>query len=574
MLEELVVRNFALVDKLSVSFENGLNILTGETGAGKSIMVGAIGFLLGSKADGDVIRTGAQEAVVTGVVAIGPKNAEAAAWLAARGIETEDGRILLRRTLRAGGRGLLFIQDNPVSKADLAEFTSYLFDIHGQHSHQSLLKKESHRSYLDRFAGLEKEAADFNTLFNQLKEKRAAMENAASSRKEREEKLEILRFAVDEIEAAKLRPGEKGELEAESARLGDFEKLAGLAASVSGALSEGEPSALGLFRRAKTALEGAAAVDPSLASLASRVGSLFFEAEDAAGEFRAYRDGLAFDPARLEEVEERLALIQKLKKKYAGKITDLIEDDENAILRYLEEAKKQIAALSQTEENREALIQEIAALERDLAARAARLSAKRREGAASLSGKIAEILGHLGMAKARFEAAVRQKMPEEGKPGGLVLGPWGADDIEFLIAPNVGEPLKELAKIASGGELSRVMLAIKTVLASEDRIETLIFDEIDVGIGGEVALEVGKYLAEIARIKQIFCVTHLASIAVRADNHLVVEKSAAGGRTTTTVTTLGREERRQEIARMLAGDSGAAALAHADELLAKYGGAK
>jgi DNA repair protein RecN (Recombination protein N) len=311
---------------------------------------------------------------------------------------------------------------------------------------------------------------------------------------------------------------------------------------------------------------------------------LYYEAEDLAGEIRSYRDDLRYDPERLEAVEERLALLYRLKKKYAPAGLGG-GDAEEAILAYRTGAEAEIEALAGAEENRDRLKAEIGLLEKDLAARAQNLSAQRNAAARDLEKRISGIIASLGMPNARFSVAVQAKRRETEDPasreaaGALLCGPWGADNVEFLISANKGEPLKELARIASGGELSRVLLAIKTVLAGADTLETLIFDEIDAGIGGEVALAVGDYLDKIGGMKQIFCVTHLASIAVRADNHLKVEKhnlpgdrGGEEGRTVTGVSPLETGERREEIARMLAGDAvGAAALAHADDLLAKYG---
>jgi DNA repair protein RecN (Recombination protein N) len=386
---------------------------------------------------------------------------------------------------------------------------------------------------------------------------------------------------VDEITKAAPKPGEGRELEAEAQRLSSFEKLSTQAENASELLFDGESSVLSLARQARSFVEGAAALDESLAALARRMDDLYYEAEDLAEELRAYRDGLSYDPGRLEEVEERLALLFRLKKKYGGRSatgaagsdvarSDTAVTEEDALLDYRAGAEREIEALSQSEENRAKLRTEIAALEKEIAGKAAALSVKRKEGAGALAQAINAILQRLGMPKARFEVRVASK--GQGPSGNLICGPWGADDVEFLISANPGEPLKELARIASGGELSRVMLAIKTVLAASDTLETLVFDEIDTGIGGEVALAVGEYLEKIGELKQIFCITHLASIAVRADNHIRVEKSAGGGRTVTTVKTLSGKARQEEIARMLAGDSaGGAALAHAGDLLQKYG---
>jgi DNA repair protein RecN (Recombination protein N) len=447
-----------------------------------------------------------------------------------------------------------------------------LFDLHGQHSHESLLHKEAHRKYLDRFAGLEEEAAEFNGIFLRLSEKKKTLETSAANERDRDARLEILRYSIEEIDKAAVKSGESRDLEAESKRLASFEKLAGYTNAAAAALFEGESSVLSLSRRVRSSLENAAAIDADLAAKQQRMADLYYEAEDMAEEVRAYRDALRYEPGRLEEVEERLALLYRLRKKYGKQGSD----DEDGILAYKAEAEAEIDALSNAGENRDKLGAEIALLEKDLAGRAAAMGAKRRAGAAKLGERITAILKSLGMPNARFAVGVNPRGPfaPEGQRAALVIGPWGAEDVEFLISANTGEPLKDLSRIASGGELSRVMLAIKTVLAGDgnaDSQETLVFDEIDTGIGGEVALAVGDYLKKIGGIKQIFCVTHLASIAVRADNHVKVEKKTGGGRTTTVISVLAGAAIRGEIARMLAGDAGgAAALAHADELLRKY----
>ncbi|MDR1862381.1 MAG: DNA repair protein RecN [Treponema sp.] len=590
MLEELSVRNFALIDSLSLSFDRGFSVLTGETGAGKSIIVGSISFLLGARADAEVIRSGCDEAQVSAVVFAAPGSADALDWLKARDIETDEGRIIVRRSVKASGRGSIYIQNVPVTRGELAEFMGFLFDLHGQHAHESLLRKETHRKYLDRFAGLEDPAAEFNRVFLELAEKRKALEASLGSERDRDTRLEILNYGVEEIEKAAPKSGEIRELEAEAQRLSDFERLAAQVNTASSALFAGETSLLGLARRARAAMESAAAIDEGLAPLLKRMEDLYYEAEDLAGEFRNYEENLTYDPQRLETVEERLALLYKLKKKYPSPGASSGNPslpgqtgDEWGILAWKEEALAEIEALSGAGENRDRLKAEIGRLERDLSSRAAALSAARAEGAKRLGREITGILSRLGMPRAAFSAAVLSKGAgrEGGEKASLLCGPWGADDVEFMISANAGEPLKELARIASGGELSRVMLAVKTILsggaaAGKDlSADTLVFDEIDTGIGGEVALAVGEYLSRIGGKKQIFCVTHLASIAVRADNHFKVEKKVipggAGDRTVTGLVRLEREERRREIARMLAGDAGAAALAHADELLEKYG---
>jgi DNA repair protein RecN (Recombination protein N) len=553
MLEELSIRNFALIENLSLNFDRGFTVLSGETGAGKSIIVGALSFLLGAKADADSIRSGAEETSVSAAISVSAKNNEARAWLAQRDILLDEDRLVVRRNLKTSGRGSMYIQNVPLTRNELTEFMALLFDLHGQHTHESLLRRENHRKYLDRFALLETETTAYNERFLELAEKKKTFEAKLSSARERQERLEILGYAIEEITSAAPKSGEIRELENEAARLGDFEKLAEQVNNAAGSFFDDEVSVLSLARRTRPALESAVSIDESLATLRKRVEDLYYEAEDIAGEFRAYREGLTYDPRRLEEVEERLALLYRLKKKYGN-------GSEAALLRYQTEAEAEIDALSHAEENREKLKEEIAALEKDIATRASSISAKRKAAASRLGSAIGEVLGRLGMPAARFLVTVKTSP----------IGPWGMDEVDFLISANKGEPEKPLARIASGGELSRVMLAIKTALAGADTLETLVFDEIDAGIGGEVAITVGEYLARISALKQIFCVTHLASIAVRADNHVKVVKTSMGERTITSVKELRSKEQRAEIARMLSGDAGTAALAHADDLLAKY----
>ena len=571
MLEELSIRNYALIDSITLSFRPAFNVLSGETGAGKSIIVGSLSFLMGGKAEPDVIRSGCEEAGVSAVISVKKNNAEVAEWLKTRDIECEEDTVIVRRSIKTSGRGSIYIQNVPVTRQDLAEFMGMLFDIHGQHNHESLLKKESHRRYLDRFAGIEDEVRDFSGTFLDLTEKRKTLEASLKSDLEREERLEILNYAVDEIAAAAIHAGEIRELENEAQKLSDFEKLAGFVNTAAGFFFDGEQSVLTLARRAKNSLDSACAVDSSLNEISRRFENLYYEAEDIAGEFRAYRENLSFDPQRLEDVNDRLALLYRLKKKYAKNAA--AGSDEEAILAYRTQAEAEIEALSCAEENREKLRAQIAATEKAVVMKAQALRQKRTAAAGKLSQLITGILKHLGMPNARFQTEIIPRRQD----GQASFGPWGSEDVEFLISANTGEPLKDLAKIASGGELSRVMLAIKTALLSEQEtqgpegVETLVFDEIDAGIGGEVAVKVGEYLTQIGKLKQIFCVTHLASIAVRADNHFKVEKRTEGGRTYTGIGPLNAEGRKKEIARMLAGDTTEAALAHAGDLMSKYG---
>ena len=561
MLEELSVRDFAIIDRLTVSFPPGFTILSGETGAGKSLLIGAIGFLLGAKADTGIIRAGAEEALVVGQFDLSGR-VEAQEWARARGVEPDEGRVVIRRSIRNNGRGQVFIQGQPALRADLLALTAMLVDLHGQHEQQSLLQPEMHRLLLDRFAGLEKPVESFASSFEHLTQKKRDFAAAEASSKERLREMDFLEFTVKEIEGARLRRGELEELENEERLLSQHEKLFESVESAHLGLSEGEGGgALPLLRRVRTALEACASIDPSLGALARRLDDAFYDIEDISDSLRSYASGLRFSPGRLEEVQSRLVEIGKLRKKY-GETTD-------AILARLEEARSRFQALSTWEEDRDGLEREIETLESQILAEAVSISDQRMTAAKDLAMAIEKIVAVLGLARARFIVRVLRKESDGGK---AVVGPSGIDEVEFLIAANPGELPKPLSRIASGGELSRVALAAKSVFAASDRATTLIFDEIDAGIGGEVAVAVGQHLEALGRDKQVLCITHLASIAARADNHFRVEKSVEGERTSTRLVRVDGRERAEEIARMLAGDQHEeTSIAHAMELLRKYG---
>ncbi len=560
MLEELTIRDFALIDRVSVRFGPGLNLLTGETGAGKSILIGALGFLLGGKADTGIIRTGAEETLVSGVLDVS-ENPEARAWLAAHGMDCEDGTVVIRRSLKNTGRGSVYIQNVPALRQDLADFTSLLVDIHGQHEHQSLLRPDSQRRLLDRFARIDAEVESLGERFSVLSSRRKEFESLAASERERAREAELLAYAVEEIAKAKLKPGEDVELAEEECLLSQFEKLAAALEGARDLLADPAGGVLPSLRKVRSQLESAQAIDAKVSDLARRVDDGYYELEDVADTLRHYMDGLRFSPERLEAVESRIAELQKLKKKYG----DTLEE----VIAYGKDGAARLERLSSWEEDKAARQAEIAALEREVYDAALAVSKSRASAGAELEERIASILRTLGMPNARFSIRLTRKESEGGK---AVVGPYGIDEVDFLISPNRGEPLKELARIASGGEMSRVMLAVKTALADSDTIGTLIFDEVDAGIGGEVALSVGEHLHALAARKQVLCITHLASIAVRADTHYRVEKTVQQDRTVTRLEALSGEATAREIARMLAGDSKTeVSYAHAVELLRRYG---
>ncbi|GMO50615.1 MAG: DNA repair protein RecN [Treponemataceae bacterium] len=571
MLEELVIKDFALIDSVSLEFSRGFTVLTGETGAGKSILIGALSFLLGGKSDSDSIRAGSQEASVAGVFSLSPQDSLARSWLCEHGIEPEDNRVRLRRVTRLNGKNSAWIESVPAAKAELAEFASLLVDIHGQRDHESLLRVGEHRKALDEFAGIAGDVARFTSDYSALTEKRAELDALNAADATREEKIERLTYAVEEITQARLSPHEEEELTMEETRLNQFEKLY---SSVDEALSI---DILSPLKKINSLISHAADLDNALAETAKRCDSAFYEMSDIADELRAYSRDLVFDPERLNQIEERLTQIFKLKKKYAGKgASGGVQGTIGDVLAFAESAQKELDTLADSDAARAALQKTIADMERSLYANAKSLSQKRKAAALEMSAHIQKALAALGMKESRFTASITEKAPA-GDGGGNaefthICGPYGIDNVEFLLSANPGVPEKPLAKIASGGELSRVMLALKTVFADGDTIGTLVFDEIDTGIGGEVSVAVGAHMKQLARSKQILCITHLASIAVYADTQMKIEKITAQNRTKTSVGEVMGEQRVAEIGRMLSGDAASAqSLDHARAMLQKFG---
>lgn len=559
MLEQLHVRNYALIDSLDLEFSDGLNILSGETGAGKSIIVGALGLILGEKGDSTSIRSGEEEAEVVGVIRI-DNDSEAVQWLQERDLSPEDNQVLLRRVIRANGKGSSFIQNTKMTRRDLQDFTSFLIDMHGQHQHQSLLSIDNHRKLLDQYAGNEELAAGLYSDFYELSRLKQDMEELQQSERELLHEKDLLEFAVREIEQANLKSDEEEDLSREREILNQHEKLFDLFHVCLNGLSESGGGALLNLRESRKALDQIAGIMTELSSHRERLENAFYEIEDISEVLKDRQSELQFSPNRLNEVEERLQEIHRLEKKYGDTIAEVLKYRENAINR--------LDSMEHREEHKEALGHKIKALEEKVIAQAKELSRRRKAAAVELKGKTEGKLRTLGMKNAVFEIATTYR---EGKGGRHACGPHGYDRVEFLISPNRGEPLRPLREIASGGEISRIMLAIKTVFAENDRIASLIFDEIDTGIGGEVALSIGEHLANLGKHKQILCITHLASIAVRADNHLKVIKNEQNGRTVTLVKRVKDNERVEEIARMLAGDQeDLTSRKHALEMLERF----
>lgn len=568
MLEDLSIKDFAIIESEHIEFSNGFTVLSGETGAGKSILIGAMSFLLGGKADVNQIRSGAHEAQVSGTFYLDSKENQnpALEWLNDHGIETENNRILLRRYIRDNGRAGAWIGSTPVNRTDLAEFSSFLVDIHGQHEHQSLMRVPEHRKFLDARAGILPEVSAFTALYMELVEKRRLLAQLDSSDADRTRKIDMYNFAVKEIEDAKLKPEEDIQLEEEENRLSSYEKLFAGVDSIRNMLDDGDESVVSLLKKIRRESQNISILDKTLSSLDTRIESAFYELNDISEEFASYANKLVYDPSHLQEVQDRLSLIYSLKKKYASSQSAPLKE----VFDYYENAQKSLEQLGAGSENREELMKSVSELEKKVYLAGKNLSEKRRATGDKLASEVEALLKNLGMNGTRFAVSIT------AKPGDQIeqkCGPYGFDNIEFLISANPGSPLLPLAKIASGGEISRVMLALKTIFAQNDPVQTLVFDEIDTGIGGEVAVAVGSHMKALAKNRQIFCITHLASIAVYADNQIKIEKGVAEGKTVSNVHPIQGEERVAEIARMLSGDAdSAASIEHARAMLEKYSG--
>ena len=577
MLEDLRIKDFALIDNVFVEFSNGFTVLSGETGAGKSLLIGALSFLLGGKSGVEQIRIGCQSAQVSGTFYIKglsksenineddePKNASQ--WLSLHGIECEDDRVLLRRIIRDNGKSSAWIGDTPVTRGDLVAFSSYLVDIHGQHEHQSLMRVPEHRKFLDSYAGITDKVSEFTNLYSLLVNKRKILADLETDEKSRSQKIELLNFAVKEISEAKLKKNEDKDLEEEEIKLSSYEKLYSDLDLINSALdNSGNGGAVSIVKKIRGVAQHVANLDKSLESLNDRLESAFYELNDISEEYKNYLSNLVFDPERLNYVQERISLIYNLKKKYASSVNASLDE----VFQFYNDAIKRLEELSNGEKNKENLLSDISVLEKKVYAEAKDISTLRKKAAVEMSDSVIKILSELGMKQTVFSVNVVEKI---GNALEQKCGPYGMDDIEFLIAANPGNPLQSLAKIASGGELSRVMLALKTVLASSDTIETLVFDEIDTGIGGEIAVSVGAHLRNLAKKCQVLCITHLASIAVYADNQMKIEKSVTSNITNTKVFSITGKQRIEEVARMLSGDSvSQASLDHAESMLLKFG---
>lgn len=554
MLVELAVENLAVVERLRLRLHAGFNALTGETGSGKSLIVGALSLLFGGRASAEMIRSGEERAFVSGIFEI-PADERLHRLLEQAGVEAEDGELLVEREITASGKSRAWAGSRPVTVAFLREIAPYLGDIHGQHDQQKLFAPEAQREMLD-------EAAGTRGLLSEVREAwrgwRAAQRELAELERAEQERLrlsDLWSMQRNEIAAAALKPGEDAQLENERRVLRNVARLSEAVAAAYGLLEESETSASAAVGQALRRLEEAARIDESLAALVETLRPAQIAIQEASHELRHYLGGLEADPRRLEEVESRLALIERLKRKYGSTIEE--------ILAFLEDVSAKLEALESAGERRAQLEQEMARQEARYRELAGRLRETRLRAARRLEKKVQEELGGLAMPGAVFRIEVEPCEP----------GEEGMDAVRFLFSANAGEEPRPLDRVASGGELSRVALAIKTCMAPAEQgvARTLVFDEVDAGVGGAAGEMIGRRLRELARHHQVLCVTHLAQIAGFADHHYLVSKSEAGGRTAAGVELLGKKERVREIARMLSGQKlTPEALRHAEKLVEQF----
>ncbi len=570
MLVDLTVENYAVVEKVRVRFHRGLNLLTGETGSGKSIVVDALALLFGARAAAEMVRTGAERARISGIFEIDPT-------LLPEGVEAEDGELIIEREILANGKSRAFAGGRPVTAAFLREIAERLGDIHGQHDQQQLFSPATQREMLDAFSGSSAGAPDLVTGVREAFTRwHAVSDELAELERTSQEKLrqaDLWKFQVQEIEAVMPASGEDAQLENERRVLRNVVRLEESAAAAYAALYEDPASVSVQLRAVVKRLEEVARIDESVGEVMAALQPASIGIDEASHALRNYLGKLESDPARLEEIETRLAALEKLKRKYGAttqgaSIASTLED----VLAFLEDARAQLAAVETSGERQESLRKELRALTAAYESAAGSLSTRRKEAAKTLSKRVQTELAALAMERSRVEIRVS---PTEWSPSGI-------DAVEFLISPNVGEEPKPLEKIASGGELSRVALALKTCTAAPSRKaaiprtaipqtaipQTLVFDEIDAGVGGSAAEAVGRKLKKLAASSQVLCVTHLAQIAGFGDHHYFVEKHAERGRTVTTIEELSPAARTREIGRMLSGERVTPeALRHAEQLM-------
>ena len=550
MLSELYIENIAVIEKAGIQFRKGLNILTGETGAGKSIVIDSIHAVLGERTSRDLVRTGAKSAFVSASFDELPDTVLEKAR--EYGFEPEDGGLLLQRTISAEGKSSCRVNGRPTSVSVLRDLGRLLLSIHGQHDTYELLSPELHLAYVDRMGETELLLEDYRKEYREMEHCRKEWEKLQMDETNKARRIDLLQYQIQELEAAQLHPGEQEELAARKTLYGNSEKVSASLGEARACLEGGEEGggAVSEVQSAAAALQEAARFLPTLSETAERLQTLSYDLQDCQEMLRDASSQLDYDPAQLEEIEERLDLLYRLGLKYGG--------TEEAMLEYLEKCQAELETITLSEEHAARFAEAYQKARKKAKQHAAVLSEKRREAGKVLAGRVQEELKLLDMPNVRFE--VEQTSCE--------LSPDGADKLQFLVSTNPGEPPKPIAKIASGGELSRIMLALKTVLSNQDIVGTMIFDEVDAGIGGSAAGKLGKKLKEVSRSRQVICVTHSAQIAAMAETQFRIEKKVLENRTFTDVHLLSHEERQKEIARMIGGtDVTELTMRNAEEML-------
>jgi DNA repair protein RecN (Recombination protein N) len=573
VLEEMRIRSLGVIEDAVVELSPGFTAVTGETGAGKTMVVTSLGLLLGGRADPALVRIGAKQAVVEGRLTMDP-GARAAVRAAEAGAELDGGELLISRTVSAEGRSRAYVGGRTVPVGLLGELADDLVAVHGQTDQQGLLRPARQREALDRYAGdaVSVPLAKYGSAYRRLREVAAELAELTTRARERAQEADLLRFGIEEVGAAEPLPGEDAELSAEAERLGHAEGLAS-AATLAHAVLAGNPEdpegvdAGSLVAGAQRALDAVSGHDPVLSALAARLGEVGILLGDVAGELAGYADNLDADPLRLAAVEERRAVLGHLVRKHGADI--------DGVLAWAAQGAARLAELEGDDDRIAELAGEREVLRAELSGLAQALTDARGEAADRFAAAVTAELAELAMPHARVTVAVRQTEapdPEAGVDVGgraVLYGPTGADEVELLLAPHPGSPARPIAKGASGGELSRVMLAVEVVFAGSDPVPTYLFDEVDAGVGGKAAVEVGRRLARLARTAQVVVVTHLPQVAAFADRQLLVEKTNDGSVTRSGVTVLEGEARVRELSRMLAGlEDSELGRAHAEELLA------